>query len=421
METEEDEEVAKVILSRLALAPDDSVAATLIATAASHPDPQIRRAAGWLVEELDEALLRRNMLTMLPDSDEETQAYILTKMGQRQLPDCGAVISSCAGAEHPARVRYAALEGLGFLREKAFLPAVVPGIQSADPMEAYVATLAAVQLIDRLDACPELIELLLSPGAEAVVLKQVVLQFMIDTVSWQFDDSKLFEVLANNLRAENDNIRYLSAILLGKCQGRTELVPDLRAAAFDDPSPEVRQAARASLDSVLAGDLSCFFASLQQGEIPLADLGHCIDLLAELQWNAFSARQALGVFADLGHLDDQPELLPKLEEIARAVYQAAPEASRDYFKKTAPGTRWRLALGRAWLQSLGEMTHAKDRADWNLLFAGDEAALVLEAARQAVEVRADWAVAFLLGRIGRQPDDPLNPRLRTAVKKLLGL
>jgi len=417
LETEPDEEVAKLIINRMALAPDDRVARVLIPTAATHPNPQIRRSAAWVIEEMDEDLLGRHMQHLLPRSSEEVQAYILTKMGQRQLPGCGPILASYAGEDRPARLRYAAFEGLGFLQQREFLPVVLPYLQSEDPMAAYVATLTAVQLVDRLGDCPELIDLLLSTHAESTVLKQVVLQFMIDALAWDFDDSRLFEVLVSCVRSENENVSYLATILLGKCRGRRELVQPLLEQALDGPSADIRQVARESLDQVLDGDLSCFLDALQEPEFSFAKLCVNARLLAELRWGPDSARRGLEVFDALQCPEEEPDAPQVLGKIARAVYQADPEACRRYFARPAANPRWRRAVGQAWLHSLGRMERPADRSDWHVLFA--DAELGLDAARQAVAAGADWAVQAMIERIGRCPDDPVSPHLRAAVRELV--
>ena len=419
LETEQDEEVAKLIINRMALDPDDRSARVLIPAAATHSNPQIRRSAAWVIEEMDEKRLSRNMQALLPNSSEEVQAYILTKMGQRQLPDCGGILASYTDEENLPRLRYAALEGLGFLRQRAFLPAVLPHLKSDDPMVAYVATLSAVQLVDRLGDSPELLDLLLSTDRESLVLKQVVLQFMIDSITWDFDDRKLFEALVSCMGSENENVSYLATILLGKCRGYRELVQPLLDRAIDDPSADIRQVARNSLNEVLDGDLSLLLDALESGERDPSIQMQYLELMSQLRWNREGAERALEIFAKLPPPQDTRTLFPVLQEIARAVYQVASEACRDRFFALTPSSPWYLALGQAWLHSLGGLESGEDRADWRALFAVDDADLVFAAAETAVEAGADWVVEVIIERISRHPDDPVNARLRALVKKLL--
>lgn len=421
LEKETDEEVAKLAINRLALFPDDRMARILIRIAATHDNLQLRRSASWVIEELDEKLLRKAMLPLLSGGDEELQAYILTKMGTRQLPDCGPILVEHLDDRHAARVRYAALEGLGFLRQREFLPAVVPYLQSDDPMAAYVATLTAVQLIVRLDDCPELTELLMAPEDEHVVLKQVVLQYMIDAISWDFDDPTLFQALVENLHSGNENISYLSAILLGKCRGQRQLVPPLLAAILDNPSVDIRQVARDSLDQVLDGDLSPLLDLTEEGPQDPDQLCLYAGLLSTLRWNAESARRGLEIFPALPCPQGMAQADQFRRDIARGLYSANPQTCRAFFAQASADTHWRLAVGQAWLESLGALTLPEDRADWQKLFAEGDGDLVRTVVRTAVDVGAGWTVEPLIARIAQCPDDPLTPELRQAVRKLTKL
>ena len=418
---ETDEEVAKLAINRLALFPNERMARLLIRIAATHDNLQLRRSASWVIEELDENLLRKAMLALLTGGDEELQAYILTKMGTRQLPDCGPILVEHLQEKHAARVRYAALEGLGFLRQREFLSAVVPYLRSADPMAAYVATLTAVQLIVRIDDCPELTELLLAPEDEHVPLKQVVLQYMIDAISWDFDDPTLFQVLVENLHSGNENISYLSAILLGKCRGQRQLVPPLLESILENPSADIRQVARDSLDQVLDGDLSPLLDLMEGGSRDPDQLCLYAGLLSTLRWNAESASRALEIFPELPCPEGMAQADQFRRDIARGLYKANHQACRIFFAQAPADDHWRLAVGQAWLESLGALNLPEDRADWQKLFVEGNTDLVRTAVRAAVDVEAEWTLESLIARIEQCPDDPLTPELRQAVRKLTEL
>jgi HEAT repeat protein len=419
LEREENEEVAKLVINRLALHPDEKMAPLLIATAATHENPQIRRSAGWVIEELEEELLQRAMHAALPKGDEEVQAYILTKMGMRQLPGCGAVIAEYARSDRPPRVFYAALEGLGFLGDRELLPAVVPHLQSKDPMAAYVATLAAVQLIKRLDDCPELVELLLSPDAGHVALKQVVLQYMIDAISWDFEDSTLFRVLVDNLQSRNENIRYLSLILLGKGRGQHQLVAPLLDIILDEQSADMRQAGREALDQVLDGDLSPLLDLMRHERNEPADLCTYAGLMADMHWNSESVPPALDLFANFPCPEGMPQADQFRHDIASSLYGANPQACRDFFAHAPATDHWRLAIGQVWIDSLKELGSLEARSDWQALFVAGDPELIRATAARAVQARAKWAVEPMIARIARQPDESVAPDLRNAVKELL--
>ena len=423
LQTEQDEEVAKLAINRMALDPDLDVARALIPVAARHANPQIRRSAGWVIEEMDEELLGRAMHDLLPRADEEEQAYILTKMGMREMEACGDIIASYLEGERPLRVRYAALEGLGFLRLQKHLPRVVPYIGSDDPMAAYVATLTAVQLIQRLSDCPELVALLASPDEDSVALKQVILQFMIDAITWEFDDAELVRVLLANLESANENIRYLSTILLGKCQGTKELVSSLIVIATGDDNEEVRRVALESLDQILQGDLAALLAMLQDESLEDGQRQAYLRMMPKLKWGTPSARIALSVF-------DRPEPLAGMspdeyegimEALAAAVFKSDPGGSKAYFQGGDPQFAWSRALGTAWLRSLGELAAPQERAEWHILFAAEDPGLCLGAAELAVVTGSRWALDSILERIRWTADRAVADALRAATRRLLDM
>ena len=423
LQSEQDEEVAKLAINRMALDPDLDVARALIPVAARHANPQIRRSAGWVIEEMDEELLGRAMHDLLPRADEEEQAYILTKMGMREMEACGDIIASYLEGERPLRVRYAALEGLGFLRLQKHLPRVVPYIGSDDPMAAYVATLTAVQLIQRLSDCPELVALLDAPDEDAVALKQVILQFMIDAITWQFDDPDLVRVLTANLKSANENIRYLSAILLGKCQGTEDLVPPLLATAVGDDNEDVRRVALESLDQALRGDLSALLALLEDDSLEGSQRQAYLRLMPDLKWGTPSARIALGAFDRLEPMFgiNPEEYAGLVDALAVAVFKSDPGGSKAYFQGSDAQSVWPRALGRAWLRSFGDLAAAGERAEWHILFAAEDPGLCLEAAELAVATGSRWALDSILERIRWSEDHATMDSLRAATRRLLDM
>jgi len=414
---EPDEEVARHIIGRLARMPDRQVACSLLPLAAHHANPQIRRAAGWVVEELTDELLGQACKQLLPGASEEMTAYILTRLGRREMRDYGEHIAAYANTAQPARVLYAALEALGALREPRFLDRVVPFLQSPDAMAAYVATLAAAQMVRRLSDCPALTDLLRRPEGEAVPLKQVVLQYMADAITWDFEDSTLFEILVGYLGDGNENIRYLSTILLGRARGQGSLVEPLLGLALDDASAEVRQMAAQSLDQVLAGDLSPLLDRLDTSGRRHPRREDIVALLPGMRWGAASARRGLVTLDELSDgLDDETRA-----ELARSLFKSDPEACRAFFEGATAGSSWRRALGQAWLDSLAGLLHAEDRTDWRRLFDSGEDALLAGCLDVAADAEAAWAADIILPWVLRRPDHAAAPRARQTVRALRGL
>lgn len=414
---EKSEDVIKLMINRMAIAPDRQATTMLILLAATHTNPQIRRSAGWVIEEIDENVLQKVMSDLLHHSEEDVQAYVLVKMGHRQLPACGPDIVDVLHKTQSERLRAAALEGLGFLGDKRFLPAVLPHLDSTDPMRAYVATLTAVQMIDLLDDAPPLKALLLLPGDDKAVLKQVVLQYMIDAVAWNFSDPALVDVLRNNLDSPNTNIRYLSIILMGRSKN-PQFVPNLIDLLLEEESQDMRTVALESLNEGLAGDMQYFLDALEQAkDTPLKQLA-LLRLIMDLNLNQESADLALSYLESMTFDDNQQALWQALDQIAQTVYHTSATATRNFFSSSNKRTPWRLALGKAWLSSL-DIETAEGRDDWHILFAEPSPVLMRNAAQLAADHEARWAIPQLLDKIASLDEPDLAADLRQATKTIL--
>jgi HEAT repeat protein len=420
LENEKDEEVTKQVLHRLALDPDHKAVEVFVRAAAAHPGPGVQRAASWIVGELDERLLFRTMNDMLRSDSEEVKAYILTKMGQRQLPGCGKVIASYAGKNSPDSLRYAALEALGYLGRKEFLPVVEPYIRSDDPLEAYLGTLTAVKSIDRLEECLELIRLLKGPDEDVETLKETVLQHMVHTLDWDSANPEVLEILRKNLDSKVENISYISTILLGKSKNK-ELIPLLLSLVFNDLNPNIREEARASLNNILDGDLSFLLKLMAEKKVPSVIPTEFLTLMAELRWNQNSAAKALETFQDMQLGQELPAILESMDKIARIIYEVSPGKVKRFFESTEAGSLWRLALGRAWLDSLKDISDQSARNEWQKLFFDDDPMVVRKAIQLAVEAKAGWVVEGIIRRITEKPESSLNNEFRSAVRELLEL
>ncbi len=416
--SEKDEEVIKLMINRMAIAPNESATGILITLAATHPNPQIRRSAGWVIEEIKEDRLQKMMLNVLPKSDEKVQAYIVVKMGHRQLPQCGNAIVNILRKTESSRLRTAALEGLGFLGDKRYLSDVMPYLDNDDPMIAYVATLTTVQLIDLLDDAPTLKTLLLLPGDNKVVLKQVVLQYMIDAISWNFSDPALVAVLRNNLNSPNTNIKYLSIILMGRSKNVAFIPTLIDLLLGDEDVHEMRTVALESLNEAMAGDMQYFLEAIEKSRDNPAKQLALLKLIMDLNLNRESANLALSHLDTMSFDDHKDELWKILDQIAHTVYSTSAEATRHFFNTNTKRTPWRLALGKAWLSSL-DIGTAEGRHDWHTLFSEPSPILMRNAAQLAATHEARWAVPILLDKIAKLDEPDLVGELRHATKTIL--
>ncbi|MBL4890157.1 MAG: hypothetical protein JKX97_09085 [Candidatus Lindowbacteria bacterium] len=420
LENDKDDEVVKIVINRLSIAPSRVIVEALVLAAASHGSPVIRRTAGWVIDEIEVELLKKSMLHMIKKSSEDVRSYILTKMAQRNLPGCGEIFVSYINPSVTPRLRISALEALGYLRDQIFLPTVAQYIKSTDPMESYVATLSAAQISRSMDDCPELSALLLDPDPKKDVQKQVVLQYMIDALTWKYDDKKLADVLRNNINSENQNIRYLSVILLGK-SGRPEFVGALTSVAFHDLDEAVQEISRESLEELLKGDNSYFLDGFTREGVTMEAQSRLINLMSTLPWNKESSEQALDVFAEIKFDGFYPELYAPLERIAQKVFAKVTEDIRLHFRVEVTEGPWRLMLGRAWLNSLRDLRTRTEQEDWRVLLREKNHRLVKDIVGKALTRRAQWAVPALIDKIEQEADDDFNNQLRNAVKELMAM
>ncbi len=418
---EQEDDVARVIANRLAVTPNLTMAKALVETASAHANLQVRRSAGWVVEELDQELLLAAMRELLPKVGESTQAYILTRMGVRQLAGCGPTLTSYVAPTHSQRVRYAAVEALGFLRQSQHLPAVQGLLFDADPILAYVAALACVQLIQHLSDCPPLTALLRSPDGEHVALKQVVLQYLTDSAAWHPDDVELEQVLLTNLDSRNENISYLSAIALGKGRGQRQLLQPLMNMAMNGRNLDLRQVATTSLDQVLDGDLAPLLDVMGSSLLTGRTFSTCIEVLGRLHCSEASAAQTLELMLAI---DD--ELIEGgdaglLRGFARGLVRANLPATRQFVAGAKGWRPWHRVIAIAWLDSLVRMRRATDRDDWQAIFSLNDPVVVEAAAQAAGRNQRPWALDPLLAAAHMTADPQLQATMRSSAKAVLGL
>lgn len=402
--SESDENVAKLLLNTLGKRAEAEAAKAVIQTAAAHENPQIRRAASWILEEVPDALFERESGRLLKQADESIQAYVLVKLGHRQVAGAGPMMTGFVTPETPPRLRLAAIQGLGMLGDPGFLAHVKPLVESSDPMEAYAATLAASQMAHRLEDSPALKRLLTSPDEGRVVLKQVVLQYLIDAVTLNPDDASLVDAILGNLESLNTNIRYLSVRLAGRVGSRKTLVPLLniyREASDQD----LTSAAVAAVDDILDGDTAALLKDLEVSDPAL---------LGQLRTNHDSAGFWIENLDRLA--DPEPEVLRRL---ASRLYEAAPDTVSAFLRSRTIETEWDVALAAEWLETLDLQT-LEGRADWKSLFDCGHREIVDAAQLRVREAGATWAVHSLMPAVGSAPDEALDTELRRSVKLLLG-
>jgi len=417
LEDENDPDVTRLILKLLSKASDEGIAKILLKTASTGPDPGLRKFAGWLVGEIEEGTLFKAMLSLLRTcDDEDTQAYVLTRMGQRQLAGAVAILPAFISPQTPSALRYAALEGLGYLGDNSNLPAVLELMDADDPLMAYLAVMAAVRMVRHLNECPRLVSILGGNDDAVSTLKEVILQAMLDGIRWNESDAEIFAFLKANLSSKIENIAYLSTILIGRCtaDGALELIADL---ALQSNNPEIRKEAMAGLDRRLDGDIRPLMKIWKPGDDWMD--AAMISLLAELKWNPESVKRALSLLHGLDLEKASPQTIKALERLTGRLNQSAPDEIRAYFDSGRTAGRFQEILGSSWLDQLGEFETASERAIWKkMLFDGPES-IARQALFRVSKPGNKWAVDPIIQRIAVDPDGPLAIELRLAVRKIL--
>ena len=420
IEKEDDEEILKLVVSLVSLKPSREVCRILIRTAYSHSSRQIRRTADWVLEEIEMNLLTRSLNSMLKDASEEATVYILKKMGRRQLANTGKHIAACLQNALATSTRIAALEALGNLGKLEFLPHIVPYFKSDDPMEAYISVMAANRIITRIEECPALLSILRSKKSDHDILKQVILQFLTDSVAWSPRNQEIIEILMENLSDENINIRYFAVILLGD-SGRKEIVPKLASIALKDHDDNIRSMACDALDKTLKGDLRYLLVRLSRMNSCGEEFKTLLEILAGLVWNQESSQKAVGIIGHLVKRNEEEWLLSPLEKIARKVCSQCPIEVQEQITNLETGNIWRYTLAVARIESIGKPHNKQERESWRKFFHDDDKRIKDVAIEHAIKWKADWAVDDMLTCLYRSPSGKWSGELRQAVNMILGV
>ncbi len=419
LRAEQEPDILRLVVGSLAMWPTRTLCAELIYMAASHAERDIRQAADWVLEEFSAALLTQGLSAALKRANEQQIIYVLSKMGRRQLPGCGRAIAAYLEPSQASSVRVTAIEALGYFGDESFLAAITPLIRSAEPMEAYMATVSACQVASQIDRIPELMRMLASSEPDHDVLKQVILQYLADSDKYDHGNPDLHAILKANLEEGNINIRYYSVMLLGRL-GSAEMVSELSALALYETEQNIRNAALDALEDVLGGDVSYFLQRLESGRYPRMVLGNLLAVLGRLSWNQSNAKGALEFFAQFYADSDDEALETVLMAIAQKVFALHPDGVREYVVSCRVVNVWRYCLARVWLDSMTLLAR-RERIDWRRLLLDPDARIVTDAAAVAVRAKAQWVVGLILRRLYRQCGENLARKLRQAVRTILEL
>ncbi len=417
--SEDDPGIAQLLVTLLCRHPDEIVARVLLRVAATHPAPSVRTRAGWSLDEFEDAPVWKASRVLVALGDETITSYVIGRMSLREIRGVREIIASYVDDGFSPRIRAAAIEALANLRDPAVLPLVLPRITSSDAVESYVATLTTVQLVERIEDAPVLVEILLRARPEEAILAQVILNAMVEANEVVPERAPWTEAIRVTLASPNMNVRYLSVLFLAR-SGWSENAAALVALARSDEDPDVRAAARQALDTVLKGDLAPVLDAIDRDPAPARPV-ELVDFLAAI---SPAPRFVPEILRRVARLGEEGRLAGREGDLARVAFravQAAPGAVKERFASELAGGAWDLALARAWLASWPRLDAEEVREGWRLLVAARVPEIPLLAAARAAEEKAAWAAADLRRAFLASPREGVARELRAAFLSVTGL
>ena len=386
LKQETDAKVVKELITALRGVQSSAVIYELIRLAALHKVPGVRKTTNWAVNEYSGKILQKAIKKMLNPKDETLCRFLITKIGELQISECGYLVVSFLNAKVPAPLKYAALESLCLLKDKKYLNRLRPYIKSSDPMEAYLGSLAAANTISSLDECSELKDIFISSAPEHDVQKQTLLELINSHLNWDPVDEDILDALKTNLNNQNTNTRYLSLFLIKKTKD-SSFIPLLTQKAIDDPEQVIRDAVVQCIDSILGGDLGYYLKSL--ANIPQDQEQECriLTLILQLSWDRKNAVEAITFFAG-----ERWQKTEQLIQLAAKLYPVCPRAIEDFVRQEQVSTPWLLALSSAWLANINPLNTEANKEHWLTLLNKGIPELQTLLVNKAVNNKSKWAV-----------------------------
>ncbi|PKK89651.1 MAG: hypothetical protein CVV64_13315 [Candidatus Wallbacteria bacterium HGW-Wallbacteria-1] len=427
-----DTSTLNLILTRLAQSPDVKIAETLASMASHHPMPEVMKTASWILEELDRPLAVKGLTHALARAvDEQAKAFIISKMGHLELTECAFHLQRYLKPHYSERLRYSAMEGLGALGDIKNLPYIEKFIDSGDEMESYLATVAACMMISKIEDCPRLVALLRDRREATAVMRQVVLQCMLDTVNWSYDSDEMFTILRDNMQDVNMNVRYQSLLLLGRFR-RVGTENELAEVWFTDSDPTVANTAADTLRETLRGDMSWFVEFYGKGLVTSSRWSSFLGLMSRMDVNSDSAevinRTMMAFSASRPFESLSSEDVCCMTQLAAKVYKGAPLTANQFLDESSPGPPWRRLLGIAAVEAMADLSTEAEKKLWKRLQRDSDPYIVEASVRRAMLLKARWtyvpmleSVFALESNVGRGDSIVSAELFRRGVRTVLGL
>jgi len=403
LDNETEPEIIKTAITCMTEHPSKKLAEYCICQASSHSDHGVRRTAGWALEEIKSDDLMDAMRKVFDERDDNTRSYILSKMGHRQLDGVGKFLVGFLNDDTPHKLRIAAIEGLGFSGDIKYLDYVTRFLSSTDDITAYIATLSTCNLTGSLKTCQQLIEILQTPTRGNIAQRQVILQYMLTSISFDLSDKTLRSIILNNLNDSNINIRYHSVLILASIKD-LDVLPHIIKVFMDDQDSNVRNASLETINRILAGKISLILS-----------LKPHIKLLFELNWNKDD------VFNILKYIDGLVDELyeDSLRQFAKKSIRVNPEHVHQFIFELSKFDKWSCVLAKEILKSFKEPLSKIEKELWLKILNIRDGELLNDVLESAINLQATWTVPYILKEITWNRDQMIVSSMRDAVRKIM--
>ncbi|MGE0713086.1 MAG: HEAT repeat domain-containing protein [Planctomycetota bacterium] len=225
----------------------------LVRANAEDEDHGVRLAASFALDLVPEAEALGPLTAALDEAEPQLRFTAVTKLGDLPpSPRIAAVLTDVLASDADPIVRAGAAGSLGRLGSREVVPALERALADPDEAVAYAATVAFMVLLvpDGLDALER--HLATDPPL-ASLQRQALLRFVRNMAQGRRLPPRVLRLATSGLTAEDANVRYLSAEVLGVA-ALPETLDGLLAAAAREPFADPRRAMERAAGAVVAGD-----------------------------------------------------------------------------------------------------------------------------------------------------------------------
>jgi hypothetical protein len=319
----------------------------------------------------------------------------------------------------PVEVRHAVLAGMAYLRDPAFAEYIDSYIDSSDPQESYLATIALTRSLPTLDASDALIKVLKSKDSKFALDQSVILSAISKGLDPGVGAKSLFKLIHPFLQSESVLHQYWCLTLLDRCP--LSLVEgDLIYFATTGSHNVLKEAATASLNRLLKGDMS-IVARWITDELSWSSHQKHLHLMLSLDWHADSLDSVIGSILKL--LPETPTDFQYLvtSPIAEKLFETDPQVMKKHLDQFKKLPSLYDALCHVWLDHIYDLDHEDSRNEWLFLCQKGPDTLVPMLCNKAKSHHAIWLTGPLIDRLQHLTNDTIKQSIRSTVKDLMEL